>query len=77
MIDREPNGAEQPRRLYDLPAASRYLGVSPWTTRDLEAAGILSRVRVPTRNNGELKKLLFDRADLDRCIDAWKAGGPA
>jgi len=34
-------------RLLDLDAAATYLGVSPWTVRDLEAAGVLKRVRMP------------------------------
>ena len=59
-------------RLLDLPTAAAYLGVSTWTVRDLEAAGSLSRVRIPLPNAGELRKLLFDRADLDRLIDSWK-----
>lgn len=59
-------------RLLDLPAASAYLGVSAWTVRDLEAAGVLARVRVPLPNGGELRKVLFDREDLDRLIAAWK-----
>ena len=58
-------------RLLDVDAAAAYLGVSPWTIRDLEAAGTLKRVRVPLRGN-ELRKLLFDRADLDRLIEMWK-----
>lgn len=61
-------------RLLDLASAARYLGVSPWTVRDLVANGTLPRVRVPLPNNGELRKLLFDREDLDRCIAAWKDG---
>jgi hypothetical protein len=63
-----------------LPTAAAYLGVSLWAIRDLEAAGSLSRVRVPLppdrrgrRLGGELRKLLYDRADLDRLIDTWKA----
>ncbi len=62
-------------RLLELDASAAYLGVSPWTIRDLEAAGTLRRVRVPLANGGELRKLLFDRADLDRLVDAWK-GAP-
>ena len=64
-----------PARLLDLDGTAQYLGLSAWTIRDLEAAGTLRRVRVPTRNGGELRKLLFDRADLDRLIAAWKDGG--
>ncbi len=59
-------------RLLDLEATAVYLGVSPWTVRDLEAAGVLPRVRIPLPNNGELRKLLFDREDLDWLINAWK-----
>ncbi len=59
-------------RLMDLRATAAYLAVSEWTVRDLDAAGVLHRVRVPLPNGGELRKLLFDRADLDRLIEAWK-----
>lgn len=59
-------------RLLDLQGTAAYLGVSPWTVRDLEAGGILRRVRVPLPGNGELRKLLFDRADLDRLVETWK-----
>lgn len=59
-------------RLLDLPTAAAYLGVSAWTVRDLEATGSVPRVRIPLPNAGELRKLLFDRADLDRLIDSWK-----
>lgn len=62
-------------RLLDLEAAALYLGVSSWTVRDLEAAGTLRRVRVPLPNGGELRKLLFDRQDLDLLIERWKDGG--
>ena len=60
-------------RLLDLGTTAIYLGVSPWTVRDLEAAGTLKRVRVPMAGSGELRKLLFDRQDLDRLVEAWKA----
>lgn len=59
-------------RLLDLHSAAAYLGLSEWTVRDLEAAGTVPRVRIPLANTGELRKLLFDRADLDRLIDGWK-----
>lgn len=59
-------------RLLDLDATAAYLGVSDWTVRDLEAAGVLHRVRVPLPNGGELRKLLFDREQLDRLVDAWR-----
>lgn len=61
-------------RLLDLPTTAAYLGLSEWTVRDLEAAGVLPRIRVPLPHGGELRKLLFDREDLDRLIAAWKDG---
>jgi hypothetical protein len=64
-------------RLMDLDGTSRYLAISSWSVRDLEAAGILRRVRVPLPGGAELRKLLFDRVDLDELIVRWKDGGPA
>ncbi len=49
-----------------------YLGVSPRTIRDLEAAGVLTNGRIPLPNGGELQKLLFDREDLDKLVEGWK-----
>ncbi len=68
--------APVPPRLLDLDDTAAYLGVSPWTVRDLEAANTLRRVRIPLPNGGELRKLLFDRADLDRLIKTWKDDTP-
>ena len=59
-------------RLLDLHAGAAYLCVSEWTMRDLEHSGIVPRVRVPLKNNGELRKLLFDRTELDRLVETWK-----
>ena len=67
-------GASAPR-LLDLRATAAYLGMSEWTVRDLDAAGVLRRIRVPLANGGELRKLLFDRTDLDQLIEAWKDVG--
>lgn len=64
--------AAAPARLLDLDCTAKYLGVSDWSVRDLEVAGILQRVRIPLPRGGELRKLLFDRADLDKLIDSWK-----
>jgi hypothetical protein len=58
--------------LFNLDEAAAYLSMSPWTIRDLEAAGVLPRVRVSLPRGGELRKLLFDKADLDRLIAGWK-----
>src|SRR5262245_1964637 len=59
-------------RLLDVEAAARYLGVSAWTIRDLDAAGHLPRVRLPLPGGKELRRLLFDRTDLDRLIERSK-----
>ncbi len=59
-------------RLLDLEQAARYLGVSSWTVRDLEASGVIPRVAIPLPNGRQLRKLLFDRTDLDRLIESWK-----
>ena len=68
-LERDPIGP----RLLNLKAAANYLGVSPWTVRDLEARKVLRRVTVPLPGGAELRKLLFDKVELDRLIDAWKA----
>jgi hypothetical protein len=36
------------------------------------AAGRLPRVRLPLAGDGELRRILIDRADLDRLIEASK-----
>jgi|SRR5262245_4345780 len=61
-----------PPRLLDLQAAAMYLGVSPWTIRDLEAKGTLRRVNIPVGTGRGLRKLLFDRQELDQLVDSWK-----
>jgi len=77
---KHPRPEEAPRpapplldpRLLDLVQTARYLSVSPWTIRCLEWSGVLSRVRIPLADGRDLRKLLFDRADLDRLIELWK-----
>jgi excisionase family DNA binding protein len=59
-------------RLLDVPAAAAYLSVPEATVYDLAARGVLRRVRVPLPDGSELRKLLFDRSDVDRLIDGWK-----
>jgi hypothetical protein len=60
-------------RLLGLAQTAHYLGISVWTVRDLEANGTLRRVAIPLAGGRDLRKLLFDRTDLDRLVDAWKA----
>ncbi len=82
--EREPSAAEkrearrlralaavQPR-LLDVPQAAVYLGLPEASIYDLRAQGTLRPVRIPLENGKDLRKLLFDRADVDRLIDAWK-----
>ena len=57
--------SDAPRRLLALPEAAAYLGVSPWTVRELQWSGKLPRVDLG-------RKLLFDRADLDALIERQK-----
>lgn len=64
-------------RLLDLRGTAGYLGLAPWTVRELEWRGVLRRVRVPLPGGGELRKLLFDREDLDRLVERWKDGPEA
>ena len=62
-------------RLLDLRVSAGYLGLSEWTIRTLEQQGILKRVRIPLPNQGEVRKLLFDKSDLDKLIEVWKDAG--
>lgn len=54
-----------PRRLLSLEETAAYLGLSPWSVRGLQWKGHLPRVRISRR-------LLFDRADVDRLIERQK-----
>jgi hypothetical protein len=59
-------------RLLDVDGAAAYLAVSAWTIRDLDAGGHLPRVRLPLPGGKELRRLLYDRTDLDRLIERSK-----
>ena len=59
-------------RLLDLDAAAAYLSVSTWKIREMEAAGVIARVRIPLGGTVELRKLLFCRQELDQLVDRWK-----
>ena len=61
---RSTSGPVDAPRLLDVEAAADYLGVSAWTVRDLVERGTLSRVALPG-----VRRLLFDRCDLDRLIE--------
>jgi hypothetical protein len=70
------NVGAQAVRLLGLRDAARYLGVSERTARELDAAGVLRRVRIPAPSGAEVRRLLYDRADLDALIEAWKDRAP-
>ena len=61
-----PEPGPQRRRLLSLPETAAYLGLSPWTIRELTWKGRLPVVRIT-------RKLLFDLRDLDALIDREKA----
>ncbi len=66
-----------PPRLLNLLNAARYLDVSIWSLREWVALGIVPRIRIPLpntekRRGGEMRRVLVDRADLDRLIESWK-----
>jgi hypothetical protein len=65
-------------RLLDVAAAGRYCGISKWSIRGLVERGILVPVSLPGINgptaSAKMRRVLFDRSDLDRFIDAHKAG---
>ena len=66
-----PDGA----RLLDVAGAARYLSVSVWCVKDLLRAGRLPRVRLPLAGDRGVRRLLVDRADLDRLIESSKEAG--
>jgi len=53
-------------RLLNIKQAAEYLGCPVWTLRSLEWAGKLPSVRRLGR------RILFDRADLDRLVEEKK-----
>ncbi len=63
-------------RLLGVQATAGYLGVGPRVVLELRAAGHLRPVRLPLAGDREVRKLLFDRTDLDRLIECWKDPAP-
>jgi hypothetical protein len=72
-------------RLLSLAEAARYLGVSPWTARELVNAGSIPVTSIPRPQTARmhrrhpvhdsLRRLLIDRCDLDRLVETWKVSG--
>ena len=70
-----PSSSTLAPRLLDVESAAIYLSVKPGTVRGLVHGGVLRRVRIPLPDHGELRRVLLDRADLDRLVEAWKEVG--
>jgi len=69
-------------RLLNLRQMADYLGCSYWTARDWVLAGLVPVVELPPlrpregeRARQTLRRVLVDREDLDRFIEARKRGG--
>ena len=63
------------RRLLDVTMAAAYLGdLGEDTVRELDASGVLTpaRVKIPGRGGQPLRKVLFDRLELDRLVAGWR-----
>jgi excisionase family DNA binding protein len=56
-------------RLLGLAAAADYIDATEQTIRRLIARGVMHPVQIPT-----LRRVLIDRQDLDRLIEAGKVG---
>jgi hypothetical protein len=61
------------RRLLDRTAAAAYLGCSVAQLDVLRSMGELRPVAMPGRTGAAIRVPLYDRADLDRAIERWKA----
>ncbi len=61
----EPVRPQEPPRLLRVKEAAAYLSTTPWFIRSLVWAKSIPHVRLG-------KRILFDRADLDRYVDQQK-----
>ena len=66
-------------RLLNLEQAAQYLGISYWCARDYVVSGLLPTVTLPPlrpregeRPRRSLRRVLVDRADLDRFVESRK-----
>ena len=57
------------QRLMSFDASAKYCGLTGQSLRRLMSRGILRPVRIPT-----LRRVLFDKQDLDELIEAGKVG---
>ena len=54
-------------RLFNVSEAARYLGIAVWCLRTL-----VWEKQIPPLKIGKARRLLFDKSDLDKFIDAQK-----
>jgi hypothetical protein len=59
-------------RLLDLDGAAKYLSLTTWTLRDLIDNGTLQRVIIPAGPGRDVRRVLFDRAQLDELVLRWR-----
>ena len=57
------------QRLMGANEAAKYLGLSYWTLRDLIWSGAIPLVQLPNKKGGSLRRILVDKADLDKLIE--------
>jgi len=63
-------------RLLDVAGTAAYLGgIAEDSVRDLDARGVLRRVRLPGAGDRDMRRCLYDVRDLDALIEAWKDDG--
>lgn len=60
-------------RLMDSPTAAHYLSISERSLRELVTAGSIRRVEIPL-GSADLRRVLFDRQQLDALVDSWGRG---
>jgi len=58
--------------LLTVEQAAEYLALGADSIYSLVTQGVLRRVRIPTGSGGELRRVLLDRLDLDRAVEAWR-----
>jgi excisionase family DNA binding protein len=66
------SSATTPPRLLTVEQAAQYLALGLDTVYALVSQGVLRRVRIPAANGNEIRRVLLDRLDLDRAIEAWR-----
>lgn len=59
-------------RLLNIDATAQYLDVSTWTIWTFLDNETRKPVRIPRENGKNVRKLVFDRLDLDALVTKWK-----